>query len=117
MKETLARSKSGACSVQRIKQSVIALAVLLLAAACAILTGIPDLDTPDGQIYARRCGACHGVPAIGGHGVPNPRFRTIAEWQEVLPKMERLIRERELAPLKEPERDAILRYLSRHAKP
>ena len=53
---------------------------------------------------------------VEGHGVPDPRFRTMAEWQEVLPKMERLIREKRLAPLTEPDRDAIFRYLSRHAK-
>jgi hypothetical protein len=40
----------------------------------------------------------------------------MVEWQEVLPKMDRLIRERELPPLTEPEREAIIRYLSHHAK-
>lgn len=109
LRETPAEDlKSGACSIQRIKESVIVLAVLLLAAACAMLAAIPDLDTPDGQVYTRRCGACHGVP--------DPRFRTMMEWQEVLPKMERLIHERGQQPLTEPERDAIVRYLSRHAK-
>jgi len=53
---------------------------------------------------------------IGGHGVPDPRFRTIAEWQEVLPKMDRLIREKGLPPLTQPERETIIRYLSQHAK-
>jgi len=95
---------------------VIALAVLLLATACAMLEEIPDLDTPDGQVYARRCSACHGMAHVGGHGVPDPRFRTVEEWLQVLPKMERLIRERGQQPLTEPERDAIVRYLSRHAK-
>ena len=52
----------------------------------------------------------------GGHGVPDPRFRTMAEWQEVLLKMDRLTRERGLPPLTEPEREAIIRYLSHHAK-
>ena len=84
--------------------------------ACAGLTGIPDLDTPDGRVFAQRCGACHGTSHIGGHGVPDPRLRTMAEWQEVLPKMDRLLRERGLPPLTEPEREAIIRYLSRHAK-
>jgi hypothetical protein len=40
----------------------------------------------------------------------------MVEWQAVLPKMERLIREKGLAPLTEPERDAIVRYLGHHAK-
>lgn len=89
---------------------------LLFATSCAILTGIPDLDTPEGRIYAQRCGACHGRYHVGSHGVPDPRFRTMAEWEKILPKMEQLIRERGLAPLDEWERKAIIRYLSQHAK-
>jgi mono/diheme cytochrome c family protein len=81
-----------------------------------MLTGIPDLDTPDGQVYARRCGGCHGTPHVGGHGVPDPRFRTMAEWDEILPKMERLIHERGLRSLTGSEREAIIRYLRQHAK-
>ena len=50
------------------------------------------------------------------HGVPDPRFRTMEEWQEVLQRMDRLIHESALPPLTEPEREAIIRYLSRHAK-
>lgn len=89
---------------------------LLWMAGCATLTGIPDLNTPDGQIYARRCGACHEMAAIGAHGVPDPRFRSMAEWKEILPKMDRLIRERGHVPLNESEREAIVRYLKQHAK-
>ena len=48
--------------------------------------------------------------------MPDPRFRTMAEWQEVLPKMDSLIRKKGLPPLTEPEREAIIRYLIRHAK-
>jgi hypothetical protein len=51
----------------------------------------------------------------GGHGVPDPRFRTMAEWQALLPKMDSLIREKGLPPLTEPERETIIRYLNRHA--
>jgi hypothetical protein len=40
----------------------------------------------------------------------------MAEWEEILPKMEQLIRERGLTPLTESEREAIVRYLSHHAK-
>ncbi len=82
------------------------------AVACVGLTGIPDLNTPDGRVYAHRCGGCH----TKGHGVPDPRFRTMTEWQEVLPKMDRLIQERTLPPLTEIERASIIRYLSTHAK-
>jgi hypothetical protein len=101
---------------QVLKRPVAAIPTLLWVTSCAMLTGIPDLDTPDGQVYARRCGGCHGASHVGGHGVPDPRFRTMAEWEEILPKMERLIRERGLPPLTEPERTAINRYLSHHAK-
>jgi mono/diheme cytochrome c family protein len=85
-------------------------------AGCAMLTEIPDLDTPDGRVYAQRCGACHGTSHLRGHGVPDPRFRTMAEWENILPRMEQLIRERGLAPLGDLEREAIIRYLSQHAK-
>ena len=77
-------------------------------AGCTLLSGIPALDTPDGRIYATRCGGCHGTP--------DPRLRTLAEWQIVLPKMDGLIREKGLAPLTESEREAIIRYLSRYAQ-
>jgi hypothetical protein len=40
----------------------------------------------------------------------------MAEWQEVLPKMDGFIRERGFPPLTMPEREAIIRYLSHHAK-
>ncbi|MDH4155292.1 MAG: hypothetical protein OEV01_16045 [Nitrospira sp.] len=85
----------------------------------AVLTEIPELDTADGRVFAKRCGACHGRP-IGDHGtthgVPDPRFRTIMEWQEELARMEGLMREKEIQPLTDAERGAITRYLNRHAK-
>ncbi len=80
------------------------------------VSGIPDLDTPDGRVFAQRCGGCHGVSYKGGHGVLDPRFRTMAEWQEVLPKMDLLISESGLPPLTESERETIIRYLRHHAK-
>jgi hypothetical protein len=97
--------------------SVMGLLALMWVAGCSgVFTGIPDLNSPDGRVFAQRCGGCHGASYKGGHGVPDPRFRTMAEWQEVLPKMDRLIHERGLPPLTEPEREAIIRYLSCHAK-
>jgi hypothetical protein len=97
-------------------RSVVVILGMLWIGGCAMLTGIPDLDTPDGRVYAQRCGACHGTPHERGHGVPDPRLRTMAEWQTILPKMEQLIRERGLPLLGESEREAITRYLVRHAK-
>ncbi len=107
-------------SAQRTGRSVTGLLVLMWVVGCGgVFTGIPDLDTPDGRVFAQRCGGCHGKP-FGDHGVthgvPDPRFRTIAEWQEELTRMDRLIQERGLPPLTEPEREAIIRYLSHHAK-
>ena len=99
-------------SAQCIRSFGMGLLAVMGAVACVGLTGIPDLDTPDGRVYAHRCGGCHAR----GHGVPDPRFRTMAEWQEVLPKMDGLIRERALPPLTEMERQSIIRYLSSHAK-
>jgi mono/diheme cytochrome c family protein len=95
---------------------MVLLALMWVAGCGGVFTGIPDLDSPDGRVFAQRCGGCHGTSYGGGHGVPDPRFRTMTEWQEVLPKMDRLIRERGLPPLTEPEREAIIRYLSHHAK-
>lgn len=104
-------------SAQRTRVSVTGLLALMWVIGCGgVFTGIPDLDSPDGRVFAQRCGGCHGASDRGDHGVPDPRFRTMAEWQEVLPKMDRLIHERGLPPLTEPEREAIIRYLSHHAK-
>ena len=73
-----------------------------------LLGGIPDLNSPDGRVYAKQCGNCHGLP--------DPRFRTIAEWQPIVLDMEDKIREKGLQPLSMKEREAIFRYLARHAK-
>lgn len=82
-------------------------------------TGIPGLETPEGRIYAQRCSACHLQP-FGDHGVthgvPDPRFRTLDEWKKEVPRMEGLMREKGLSPLTDQEREAIFRYLARHAK-
>lgn len=108
------------CAAQRFYIGAMVLSAVLWATGCGgVFTEIPDLDGPDGRVFAQRCGACHGKP-FGDHGithgVPDPRFRTAAEWKEVLPKMERLIQEKELPPLTVLEREAIIRYLSTHAK-
>lgn len=103
-------------SAQRTRRTVTGLLALMWVVGWGgVFTGIPDLDTPDGRVFAQRCGGCHGQ-SFRDHGVPDPRFRTMAEWQEVLPTMNRLIRERGLPPLTESEREAIIRYLSHHAK-
>ncbi len=107
-------------SAQHTGRSVAGLFAFMWVLGCGgVFTGIPDLDSPDGRVFAQRCGACHGKP-FGDHGVthgvPDPRFRTMAEWQEELLNMDRLIHEKGLPPLTEPDRGAIIRYLSRHAK-
>lgn len=100
---------------------VIGLSMLPWIGGCGgVFTGISDLDTPDGQVSAQRCAACHGKP-FGDHGithgVPDPRFRTMAEWEKELSRMEGLMQEKGLPPLVERDREAILHYLSLHAKP
>ncbi|NOS80774.1 MAG: hypothetical protein HOP32_04225 [Nitrospira sp.] len=107
-------------SAQRTGRSVTGLFAFMSVLGCGgVFTGIPDLDTPDGRVFAQRCGACHGKP-FGNHGVthgvPDPRFRTMAEWEEELTRMDGLMREKGLPPLTAPDRGAIIRYLSRHAK-
>lgn len=96
--------------------ATLALMTLAWALGCAgALTGIPDLDSPDGRVFAQRCKSCHLKFPIS-HAVPDPRLRTMAEWQEVLPKMDRIAREHGIPPMTEDERAAILRYLERHSK-
>lgn len=107
-------------SPRRTGTVVTGLFMLVWAGGCGgAFTGIPDLDTADGRIFAQQCAACHGK-RFGRHavthGVPDPRLRTMAEWREVLPKMDELRREARLPPLTDPDREAITRYLSRHAK-
>ena len=106
--------------VRSLPRGVMGLFAWMVLGGCGgAFTSIPDLDTSDGRVFAQRCGACHGKP-FGSHGVthgvPDPRFRTMTEWQEVLPRMERLMQEKGLPPLTEVEREAIVRYLSGHAK-
>ncbi len=95
------------------------LALLCLGGCGGVFTDIPDLNTPDGRVFAQRCAACHGKP-FGSHGithgVPDPRFRTMREWQAELARMEGFMREKGIQPLTDAEREAITRYLSRHAK-
>lgn len=96
------------------------LTALLWGAGCGgVFTEIPELDSPDGTVFAQRCAACHRQPfsAYGvTHGVPDPRFRTMEEWQKEISRMEDLMREKGLPPLTDSERGSITRYLSRHAK-
>jgi hypothetical protein len=99
---------------------VIGLSVCLWLTGCGgVFTEIPELDSPDGKVFAQRCAACHRQP-FGDqgvtHGVPDPRFRTMEEWRKELSRMEELMREKGLPPLTDAEREAIIRYLTRHAK-
>lgn len=80
-----------------------------LLSGCIALSGMPDLNTPDGRVYAAQCAKCHGLP--------EPRFRTITEWKPIVVGMADKIRQKGLPPLTIPERAAILRFLERHANP
>ena len=103
-------------NAQRARKPVTELLALMWMVGCGeVFTGIPDLDAPDGRMFEQHYGDCHGASYRGGHGVPDPRFRTMAEWQALLPIMDSLIREKGLPPLTEPERETIIRYLNRHA--
>ena len=76
---------------------------------CIAPSGIPDLNSPDGRVYAKQRAKCHGLPG--------PRFRTLREWELMVSDMADKIREKGLRPLTMPEREANFRYLERHAKP
>jgi mono/diheme cytochrome c family protein len=108
------------CTTGGFSLYVLGLTTTLWLGGCgAVFTEIPELDTADGRVFAQRCAACHLQP-FGEHGVthgvPDPRFRTMEEWQKELSRMEGLMLEKRLPSLTDPEREAIIRYLSRHAK-
>jgi len=65
--------EKGAWSTQGTRISVTGLFALMCAAGCAMLSGVPNLDTPDGRVYAQRWGAttaCEKVTALRGKCEP-----------------------------------------------
>lgn len=68
---------------------------------------LPESGTPAEQVYASRCGACHGAY--------NPRGMTAAMWKAQVAVMERKIAQAGQPPLTAIQREQILSYLERNA--
>jgi len=84
------------------------LPLLLLLAACAVSTPMPENESLAFRIYEEKCGSCHALPHPGRH--------SFQEWIQVVALMERRMEEKGLAPLSTEERDIILSYLERNAR-
>lgn len=86
-------------------------ALLLLGASlsgCVEPFDVPDMGTPDGQAFVRRCSLCHALP--------DPARMTYSKWEVVVERMGRNIRAQNVPQMPPEEREQILRYLKRHAK-
>ena len=78
-------------------------------AACAGMTRVPEPESPQALVYQANCSACHGLP--------HPHRHTFAQWQHLLVLMEARIRERGMTPLSPDDRETILHYLKKNARP
>jgi hypothetical protein len=63
---------------------------------------------PDFQRFSHRCGVCHTTP--------DPALHDAAGWPAVVERMAATIDAAGLLPLSAPDRDAVLRVLSRYAR-
>jgi hypothetical protein len=69
---------------------------------------IPEAESPDAQTYTTYCSLCHGLP--------HPQRHDFTGWQPMVRLMEKHMHDRDMTPLADEEREAILRYLEKHAK-
>lgn len=67
-----------------------------------------DLASPEFHTFYHRCAACHHPPA--------PESHSVKEWPGLVDQMSANIRKAGLLPLSGEDRDAILRFLGRHAR-
>jgi hypothetical protein len=69
---------------------------------------LPDAQTREARIFARRCSTCHDTPHPARHDYPG--------WQQLVGLMEQRMAERGIPALTGDERTAILAYLREHAR-
>jgi peroxiredoxin len=84
------------------------LAAVLLA-GCIQEFDVPDADSEDGKAFVRRCSLCHALP--------DPTRMEYPKWQAVVKRMAANIKARSVPPMSEEEKQQILSYLKRTAKP
>jgi hypothetical protein len=64
-------------------------------------------EDPDFQRLSHRCGVCHSTP--------DPALHTATEWPKIVARMAGTIDAAGLLPLREHDREAVLRVLEEHA--
>lgn len=80
-----------------------------LAAGCVEAFDVPDMDTPDGKAFVRRCSLCHALP--------DPTRMPYSKWEKVVARMAENIRAQNVPQMAPEEREQILHYLKRNARP
>ncbi len=90
-------------------KKLIALSIVFGLIGCAAVpTPLPEPQSEGAKAYAARCGSCHSVP--------HPARLNLQQWRHMLTVMERRMAERRMASMTETEREAILDYLTAHAR-
>ncbi|HEY2773729.1 MAG TPA: hypothetical protein VGK20_06730 [Candidatus Binatia bacterium] len=84
-----------------------ALAAALGIGAAACSRPLPEEGSADAQLYAAQCGSCHAPY--------QPHSMTSTMWKLQVDRMDQKFREVGRVPPSGPERQRILRYLSRNA--
>ncbi|MFQ5508861.1 MAG: hypothetical protein ACE5FN_05945 [Leptospirillia bacterium] len=94
--------------VKRWRLQALGMAALLLS-GCVEAFEVPEMQSPEGKAFIRRCSLCHALP--------DPIRMTYAGWEVVVARMALNIRAQNVPQMSDEERDQILAYLKRHAKP
>lgn len=84
--------------------------ILVLILALATLgcnASLPEPESPEAQLYHKRCSACHRVYA--------PSILTAEMWKVIVARMEQEIQRSGRPPLPADERQMILDYLQKHS--
>jgi len=90
------------------KRLMIAISMLLMAVPARAATPIPDADAPEAKIYAATCSACHALP--------HPKRLYYRQWEHMLKLMDVRIAERNMEPISDGDKKAIMVYLKHHAR-
>ncbi|MCG6863845.1 MAG: cytochrome c [Thiogranum sp.] len=69
---------------------------------------VGPVQTPGAQVFTSRCSVCHAPP--------HPKRHSYAEWELLLPVMEKRMEERGMGQLSDQDRVAILSYLKANGR-
>lgn len=85
---------------------------LLIALFCFACAGkptpIPDIDSAEAKLFAKKCGECHSVP--------HPMRHTASQWEHMISVMEKQMEHEKMHPLTKDEKETILGYLKKHSR-